>query len=241
MELIAYKGDRKLKTALLKEIKKHEKADAILQGTYGRENGKWKGCAVACSLRSLAILNKEPLVTEYNQHADYETKLGIPRVIARLEDRIFEGLDVKEAKKFPAQFAAAIKPGADLSLVWPKFAVWLLVDKKDGVLQYAKSDKSIKAITRVAELYSKVIAGEQVEIQTWEDARSDAADAADAAAAADAYAAYAAAAAAADAADAADAYAAAAAYAAADAADAARRNHYSKCAKKLISLLKEAN
>lgn len=160
--LIAYKGSTKLKSALLKEIKKHEKTDAIIQGTYGEENGKWKGCAVACSWRSLAIVQKKKLVTQYNQHAVYETELGIPRIIACLEDRIFEGLEVKLANKFPAQLANAIKPGADLSLVWPKFAVWLLVDKKDGVLQYAKSERSITAIKRVAELYGKVIKGEVV-------------------------------------------------------------------------------
>ena len=42
--LIAYKNDTKLKTAFVKEIEKHRKADAIVQGTYGTgSNGDWKG------------------------------------------------------------------------------------------------------------------------------------------------------------------------------------------------------
>jgi hypothetical protein len=255
--LIAYKGDKKLRTALIKEIKKHEKADAITQGTYGEQNGQWKGCAVACSLRSLAIVNGEPLVTRYSAHARYETDLGISQIIARLEDGIFEGLAPQEAKKFPFKFASAIKEGANLKLVWPKFAVWLLIDKKDGVLQYAKSENSKKVILRVAELYQRIIDGKTVTNATWK-AAADTADAAayaaaDAAAAdtayaaaADAAAAYAAAYAAADgaaayAADAAAAYAAAyAAYAAAAYAADARRIYYTECANKLIKLLKEA-
>ena len=95
--LSSYKNDAGLKKAFVSEIVKHRKADMILQGTYGRQNGSWKGCAVACSLRSCAILNKEDLQESYNTHKDYETKLGIPEWLARLEDGIFEGLPKKEA------------------------------------------------------------------------------------------------------------------------------------------------
>jgi hypothetical protein len=206
--LIAYNGDKKLKASLLKEITKHRKADQIIQGTYGEGKGdNWKGCAVACSVRSLAIAKGEKLGERYADHERYETDLGIPRILARLEDRIFEGLPKEDALDFPHAFASAIRPGADLSLVWPKFAVWLLADKTNGVIRHAKTAAQRKAINDVANLYKRVIKGKVIEVNTWLEARR-AADAADAAAA-----------------DAADA-------------DAARKTHYKKMAKKLISLLK---
>src|SRR3990167_9910929 len=93
----AYKGDKKLKKALLKEITKHEKADQIEQKTYGENRGKeWHGCAVACSLRSYAIVNKEKLVTEYNQHEKYDEMFGQGgQAIGRIEDTLFEGMTAK--------------------------------------------------------------------------------------------------------------------------------------------------
>lgn len=101
------------------------------------------------------------------------------RLVARLEDGIFERLPNGTAAKFPKRFLAAIKPGADLSLVGAKFMVWLLIDPKDGVLQYARPDGA-KAIKRVAELYQRKIDGKRVQKQTWKNA-AYAADAADAA------------------------------------------------------------
>jgi hypothetical protein len=266
-----------LKEMMLEEVLKHQKADEIIQGSY-ETNGKY--CAVGCSIESLNTrLGKH---YSHGDHSVYETELGIPKIIARLEDRIFEGLERKKAKMFPLRFIQAVPVGVDLSLVWPKFAIWLLGDEKDGVIKYVETDEQKKIIIDIVELYKRVIAGESIEslkkefaatttaaaaaaataataayaaaAATYATATYDAADAAttaaaaaaaaaatatataDAAYAADAadaaYAAYAAA----DAADAADAYTA---YATADAADAAaaRKNHYSKCADKLLEIL----
>jgi hypothetical protein len=180
--------------------------------------------------------------------------LGIPRVLARLGDGIFEGLnDPSLRQKFAVDYLAAIQPGADLSMVFYKFIHWLLVDPEDGVLKYAKTDRTKESITKVAGLYKQYIDGELSLEQFRKNAAADAAyayaDAADAADA-DAAAADAAAAAYADAADAAYAYAAdaaAAAYAAdaADAADAAaayaaRKKSRKKQADKLLQLMAEA-
>ena len=128
-----FNGDVNLKQKLLEEIKKHEKADAILQGTYGQGLGEeWKGCAIGCSLRSLNIIKEAKEIDKNtNYHSRYEEELGIPRIIAKLEDRLFENMSVKDSKKWPHQFMEAIPVSADLSMVWPKFLHWLLVDKKD--------------------------------------------------------------------------------------------------------------
>ena len=124
--MLSFNNDPKLKARLLKEIGKHEKADAIIQGTYSQGTGKdWKGCAVGCALKSMnTILGREKPT---NEHARYETELGIPRILARLEDRFFEALPIDEAKKWPRQFITAVPVGKDLSLVWPKFIVWVLL------------------------------------------------------------------------------------------------------------------
>jgi hypothetical protein len=206
-KLIAFHGDIKIKQKYVARVKRHYELDEIIQGTYW-QNGK--GCAVGCTVEQ-----------SDSPHKAMEDELGIPRMIASLEDRIFEGLSNGEAKEFPLKFLKAIKPGADLSLVVPKFFVWLLTDPKDGVIRFARPDGKI-AIQRVADLYQKKIDGKSVSEATWRYA----ATAADAAAYAATAAAY-----------------ADAAYAAAAAADAAafrkvKGNHYAKMAVKLISILK---
>jgi hypothetical protein len=178
--MIAFHGDKKIKAKYVARVRAHAKADEITKGVYW-ESGK--GCAVGCTIHS-------------GNHAAYETELGIPRILARLEDSIFESLPNARAMKWPMQFLSAVKPGADLSLVWPEFAVWLLTDKKYGVLQYAKSREQKAAIKNVAFLYGKILKGQQVNVVTWQRAAAAATDAyayAAAAYATDAYAAYAAA------------------------------------------------
>jgi len=207
----AFHNDNAIKNKYLARVKAHAKADEIVKGQYW-QNGK--GCAVGCTIHGHA-------------HKDYETELGIPRIIARLEDRIFECLPNEEAKKFPLQFLEAIPVGADLSGIWPQFAIWLLVDETWGVVNYAKTERSKQAIAKIAELYQRQLAGQEIALTVWRGAKSAAAAAADADADASDYI-YSASSAASDAAVAAAAVAAsaystvdAAAYAASDAAAAA--------------------
>ena len=78
----AFHGDPKIKAKYLRRIRKHYKADQIVKGQYW-ENGK--GCAVGCTIHS-------------SNHRAYETELGIPRAIAKLEDGMFEELPDELAK-----------------------------------------------------------------------------------------------------------------------------------------------
>lgn len=216
--MIAYHGQQAIKDTYLARVAEHKAADEITNGIYW-EGGK--GCAVGCTIHG-------------DSHAAYETELGIPRVLARLEDRLFEALyrfDASRAKDWPTLFLASIAPGTDLSMVWPKFAHWLLVDAEHGTIRLARSERSKEAITNVANLYAEWIDGNKPTKERWRAAAASAdyADYADAAASA----------AAASAADAADYAAASAADAAADD-DAARNTHYGIMADKLISLLREA-
>lgn len=94
--LIAYHNDPDLKAKLLTELEKHRAADAIVQGTYGEDHEdnavEFRGCAVGCTLHSLGH-------TEYDDHEAYVTLLGVPEPLAYLQDAIFEGLAISEAKE----------------------------------------------------------------------------------------------------------------------------------------------
>ena len=160
--MLAYHGKPELKKRLLAEIAKHRRADAIVQGSYGHQNGQWKGCAIACSLRSLDKVKRKRSVESYEgEHHRYPTELGVPVELAHLEDRLFEGLPPELARKWPERFASAIRPGADLSMVWPRFAHWMLVDAEAGVIRFAKTDETAAAIRGVAALYERWIGGEK--------------------------------------------------------------------------------
>ena len=111
--MLAYHSDTSIKRDILKQLRNHAKADELIQG-QGWSNGK--GCAVGCTMH------------EYPAHTKYETAFGIPQMLARLEDEIFEGLPNAEAQKWPIQFMSAITPGADLSRVGWQFLHWLLTD-----------------------------------------------------------------------------------------------------------------
>src|ERR1700722_17651703 len=115
-KLLAFHGKSSIKTKYVKRVKAHKAADEIIKGTYW-QNGK--GCAVGCTIHS-------------SDHSAYETELGIPTLLARFEDKIFEGLPNDIAKNWPLEFLSSITPGADLSTVWPKLAVWVLTDKQWG-------------------------------------------------------------------------------------------------------------
>ncbi len=196
--MIGYHGDAALKARFSAHVERHRREDAVMRGTYGEMvSGQWRGCAVGCSLRSLDEIDGKPHRLEgYGNHAELSKRLGIPLTLAYLEDRIFEGLPKAEAMLWPTLFAKAIPVGADLSLVWPRFAHWLLVDPVVGVRRLAKTDRARSGIDGVAALFARQMAGGAVTLAEWMEARS-AAYAAAAAADADAAAAYAAAAAAA--------------------------------------------
>ena len=95
--MIAFHGDPEIKKKYLERVRAHRRTDEIIKGKYW-ENGK--GCAIGCTIHS-------------NLHANYETELGIPRILAKLEDGMFEGLPNDYAMKWPEKFLDAIPVGAD--------------------------------------------------------------------------------------------------------------------------------
>jgi hypothetical protein len=218
----AFHNYQKVKDKYLSRVIAHRKADEIIQGTYWKDG---KGCAVGCTIHG-------------DNHKSYEVELGIPEWLARLEDKIFEGMSIERSKSWPQEFLEAINVGADLNKIKIPFLIFIVESARenfnhkeypkvlaaiDGVLTGLKRDtidfEKLKVARRAAAYAAAAYAAAAAA-----DAAYAAAAAADAAYAAAAYAAYAAAAAA----------AADAAYAAA----AARRKTYEKFADKLLELLR---
>ena len=156
------------------------------------------------------------------------TQPNASKMLGYLQRRIFRELLSRNRPSglaFPQRFADAIHEGADLSLVWPRFVLWMLTDPAAGVIKYAKKEAAQEAIKAVVALFQRWLDGCKPPASEWESARRNS-WAADAAAYATA------------AADAA-AYAAAAA-SDASSASSARLKHYELMANKLIELVREA-
>src|SRR3990167_11459956 len=139
--VLAYKNKPALKKMFVAEVINHRKQDQLIKGTYGKENGKFKGCAVGCGVHTLNM--KLGKTYSYDDHSAYEKELGIPEWLARLEDTIFEGLPVKESKKWVLDFAQAVPIGKNLEPIKWKFCAFILKENIDRVL-ILKIDDDLK-------------------------------------------------------------------------------------------------
>lgn len=105
--MLSFHNDPLIKDKYLYRVIKHREMDNIIQGK-GWENGK--GCAVGCTL-------------ENYDHSRYPIELGLPEWLAKLEDRIFEGLEKEYAMTWPEIFLSSIPIGVDLSNMHHKLSI----------------------------------------------------------------------------------------------------------------------
>ncbi len=206
----AFHNDEKIKEKYLARVRGHQLADNLIRGETWDGH---KGCAIGCTL-------------ENYDHKRYEIELGIPEWLAKVEDRLFEGMSLEKSKTFPEKFLESINIGSDLEKAKSKFLVMVLkstLDKFDHQ-DFPAVKESIDQVIFLYEsnakdeaLFQSAAAAADAAYTAAAAADAAAYTAAAAAAAADAAAAYTAAARADDAAaaDAAAYAAAAAAYAAA--------------------------
>ncbi len=106
---------------------RNQKADAFIRGTYGDEykGAKiFKGCSVGCALESVSRL--KGLTLNFGDHSQFEPLLGIPEWLARLNDKLFEGMSLENSKSWPVDFSDAIQDGANLESVKHKFMAVVL-------------------------------------------------------------------------------------------------------------------
>ena len=162
----AFHNDQSIKDKYVKRMEEHIKADELICG-MGFKNSR--GCAVGCTLNKY-------------EHKQYEIELGVPQWLARLEDSIFENMNVQKSKSFPLEFLNAVPLGVDLNKILKPFLIYVLED----TLKTFDHDtfKDVKdSIDHVIHLLKK----ENVTEKEWDNAAADAdadaaADAAEAAA-----------------------------------------------------------
>ena len=141
----AYNEDPAFKAAFLAEIGAHERADALIKGSYSQLNGQFKGCAIGCALHSLHTLQgtlgeKHP----YDDHGKVAADLGWPLWLAYLEDHLFESLPNELSKTWPRRLAEAVPVGAVITdAVLAKILVWSLTADTFGVI-HATEDTEVK-------------------------------------------------------------------------------------------------
>lgn len=155
--LIAYHGDPKIKEKYLARVRAHRKANEITKDQYW-ENGK--GNSVGCTIHS-------------SEYLRYEIELGIPKELARVEDKLFELRVDDSVMLWPERFLSAVPVRANLHTVYWQFMQWLLVDEREGVIRLAKREQSKAVIEKMGALYARLIAGEPVEYEDWEIAAGD--------------------------------------------------------------------
>ena len=148
----AFHGDAKLRAMLIEEVKHHREQDQIIQGSYGKENGQWRGCAVGCSIHSLNI--KMGMNYSTSDHSIYPQAFGVPEEIAHLQDAIFESLPIAEAVLWPERFWEVIQPGADLSMVNPSLFYWMLTDDVKPT-EYPRFQPFIDAVVDIYEEWTR--------------------------------------------------------------------------------------
>lgn len=150
--LIAYHGNQWEKDAILAQLRAHRAADEITQGQYWEDG---KGCAVGCTLHG-------------DDHSEYESRFGIPQMLAHLEDHIFEGLPPSVAVDWPVRLMDAIVPGADLSRVGWQFLHWLLTDE---TINPGINHPIVRNVVRQsADIMASLGRGAQVDLVTVRDA-----------------------------------------------------------------------
>lgn len=135
MEL-TFKNDPLIKDSLVKRMDKHIELDELLQGATGN-NGK--GCTVWCAL------NNGELKRGYD-HSAFPDVLGLPEWLARLQDTIFEGLDVEDSKWFSSEWVRAIPIGKNIEPVKWKFCAFILKENIEIVLSLDIKDDLKKQV-----------------------------------------------------------------------------------------------
>lgn len=164
--------NQELKSALVAEIRKHREQDQVIQGTYGTyEDGRFRGCAVGCAIHSYLSATGENSIVVGNgrYHEEYETRFGIPKILAELQDVIHEGLSDESFPTWPERFMEAVPTETELSIVFSKFVLWFLTDEVVGILCHAEDTKQREVVEEVSGLFSAIAAGESIPLQVWRD------------------------------------------------------------------------
>ena len=138
------------KAELLKELKWHQAQDNFVRGRYFSDG---KGCAVGCSLESIARIKGVSLFRGFGHHKLYERHMGIPEWLAHVEDALFERMGLERSKTWPIEFIEAISEGADLEKAKAPFMIAVL-EEALGCFNHTAFPDAKMIIDRVAHLWA---------------------------------------------------------------------------------------
>ena len=151
----AFNNDPKVKADILEQFELFNKGMAILKAA--KKDPKIQ--AVGNAIKVNKISQKDDLVYCTISSGEQElyhslTDLGIPERIQWAKDAILMHFSSEERAAWNEKLFKAIPVGADLSFVWPEFAIWLLTDDKYGVIKYAETYKQRQLIRAVCWAYA---------------------------------------------------------------------------------------
>jgi hypothetical protein len=129
-----FHGKQEIKDKYLARVRAHAAADEIIRDSYWE-----KSSAIVYTIHS-----KNPKI--------YETELGIPEWLARLEDELFEWLPLNLAKQWPERFLNAIPVGVDLNIIKTHFMIFVLESMLDK-FYHAKFPEVKTSIDRAVHLF----------------------------------------------------------------------------------------
>ena len=160
--MLSYHNDENLKKLVVAEMKNHKVQDQFVKGRYSNyeKGSKFKGCAVGCTIDSLnLVLNKS---YDIDEHSVFEEAIGVPGWLARLQDKIFEGLTDNENSQFAVDFLDSIPVGVNLEPVKWKFCSFILKECIDRILYQPNlsdelREKVIKSIRDVLNFHESAI------------------------------------------------------------------------------------
>jgi|GEM_PF-2877555 hypothetical protein len=121
MTIPAFHAQSSLKRHYMDKAEFHQWTDAFAKGVYWDPESR-RGCAVGC-------WSQDP----QGGHAALALAMGVPEELLRLADGLFEALPEEAFRAWPARFAEAIPPGADLGGVWAQMLRWMLFDPAWGL------------------------------------------------------------------------------------------------------------
>lgn len=139
---LTYRGDPDLKATLVADMREHQRLDRLVQGKYLWPDGK--GCAVGCTIsgRLLAELGSLDAVEEHVRmfggwNATWAQVTGLPVWLGRLDDTVFEGLAMEDARVWPVRVLDAVPVGVDIGPVRDLILRDLVMDPDRGAVACA--------------------------------------------------------------------------------------------------------
>ena len=145
---------------------RHQKADEYRAGHYWQGNGSGTGCAVGCTIHDAIKLGVLPQATSHESHASIAKATGLPEMVWRLADNIFEGLPEDDRPAWTPRLLRAAAKCKNLERV-PALIMTRLAER----LAADAIRDDVKAVTLVvAGLWRRRANGDEPDAKEWDAA-----------------------------------------------------------------------